>query len=309
MSKSYVFPSFHFFPKKLVSESKRIEEKYKDFDEKLTKEISRVTLPELLKAIRNLKNERSIIIEYAKKLPVLNIKILTYEYPYQHESSETLSKIMIILHERYSRFVGRRFWDHFHLLPMDIHLYSILDIAFATEDNTFLALESNVRKQYNSLFKSEAREEILDKLASLIGKESEPVHDSLSRWGIIKETKLEQILWWLILKKFIGQRWFLQKESMMEIRELVESYDEKRFKILLRSYIQGLDFNEFDNQLLTSAIYRLKDPRKHIEKWDIFSTDDIEKVTRWLYQRELISFFEKDDKYDRFKYWKSILKI
>lgn len=305
MSKNFVFPSFHFYPKELVTESKRIEEKYKDYDDQLIGKLSIIKLPELLRAIRKLKNERSVIIEYAKTLKKLDIKILTYEYPYQDEDIETLSKVIIILNERYSRIVGRRFWTHFHLQPTDENIHSLLDKAFTQEDNTFLSLEERVRTAYNHLFKSN---KVLNKLAFLIGSEKLPLNEAFKLWNIQKDTKLEAFLWWLILKEFIGEKWFIQKESMDEIRKRIYSLSDRRYKVLLKSYLNAYEFDDFDNLLLSDAINRLRDPRVSKQRWDTFTESEIDKVIRWLYKKELISFFEKDTKYDRFKYWKKHIR-
>lgn len=195
MNSSKVYSTFHFFPKELHNETKRIAEKYKHAD-KVSEQLTLIKLPKLLKQIQALKDNDQIILEFARKLKNVDINILATEYPYEKEDEVTIRKIVLILMERYNRIVGRRFWMHFQQLPFDEKVINVLRHSFYTEENNYLGLSEQIRQKYKMTFSSH---DILSNLASDIGKERKSLADSFSKWKVAKDSRLAAELWKRIL--------------------------------------------------------------------------------------------------------------
>src|SRR5699024_1489756 len=145
MNKTNIFPTFHFKPIKLGEKVQQLQRKYKEGSQVPDNIISK-KLPDILIQIRQLNNDRDEVIKFARKLKGIDINILSSEYPYEQEDNITTNKIIMILIERYTSIVGRRFWTHYQHFTYDEKIVDMLSYVFATEDKNFVALKNIIRK-------------------------------------------------------------------------------------------------------------------------------------------------------------------
>jgi hypothetical protein len=306
MSNNFLYRSFYFEPKELTKLSEKIEKKYRNVDSEIIGEIAAKKLSSLLAAIRKLANDPEKIIQYADSLKKIDVRILAYEFPYHQEDQETQKKIFLILEHRYERFIGRRMWDHFHVYPKDYYIYRLLNVSFKNEDESFLSLQSRIRKHYNMLF---AQQNPLALLAKWIGAETKKLAEAFKEWRIYPETNLEKILWTYILFVYISESNFIKKEGEEEIVYQLNQLNIYDYKKILQKYLQAFDYESFHYTILKQAVDKLGDPRKQVVSWEGFSNDEIDKVKRWLMHNELKKFFAEDTEYQRFKYWGRYVKV
>ncbi|MDF0728427.1 hypothetical protein PY093_17455 [Cytobacillus sp. S13-E01] len=206
--------AFHFDSKRLREVADKIEEKYAKYNEEYLTHLAVKRLPRLLENIRNLSLNQNEILAFAKGLKNIDIRILTYEFPYHREEETTQLKIVKILEHRYERFIGRRLWDHFHVYPKDPHIFQLLKTTFKIENDSFLSLDSRIRSQYEEAF---GKEKYLQEIAKKIGYEQKKVEESFKEWRIQANTKLETLLWTYILMFHIGRKEFITREGPAQI--------------------------------------------------------------------------------------------
>lgn len=295
-----IYPTFHFYPKALQEESIRVQKKYKHAD-RVSENLTVIKLPKLLEQIRALAEIDQVIIDFAQKLKRVDINILATEYPYEKEDKPTVRKIILILMEKYSRVVGRRFWLHFQLAPFDEQIIKVLNHSFDTEERKFLALKQPIREKYMIIFSSP---KVLEQLAYYIGSEQRPLKESFSDWKIDKNSRLAKELWVRILYTFLRKQWFIETHGVQVIEQKLENMQLSDYTLIIDTYLKTLDFNDYNTELLKQAVQRLLDPRETVHRWKEMSDESIEKVKKWLFRTELIEFLD----YERFTYWEKYLR-
>lgn len=302
MKKINTFPTFHFYPIKLQTEVQRIRKRYKHGDQ-VSQNLTLIKLPDLLTQIRRLSNNTKVIIKFAQSLKPLDINILSTEFPYEQENEETVNKIITILMERYNRIVGRRFWQHFQLMPSNIEITKLLEYIFLNEEANYLALQSLIREQYNKIFSSSHAK--VKQISFAIGKERRSLKESFLDWKIDKDSKLALKLWKNILLSFMKEDWFvdLQGEDVIEAKLKNMSLDD--YKKIIYPYLESFSFGDYHHKLFVQLIDRLHDPRENRSRWKGFSTKVIKKVESRLVQEEMFAFFGTDS--IRFYYWKKYI--
>ncbi|WP_227938277.1 EH signature domain-containing protein [Alkalihalobacillus deserti] len=306
MSESFLYRSFYFEPQELINTANMVEKKYKDLDDEVIEQLASRRLPGLLKAIRNLSEDREKVLAFARKLKKMDVRILAYEFPYHKEDKVTQGKVLIILEERYERFIGRRIWSHFQVNPKDSHIHYLLKIAFGREDETFLSLDSVIRKTYNKVFRESNP---LLELARQIGKDHKRLVDVFKEWRVYPNEKLERLLWLYILFVHMGRKPFIEKEGEEQIVARLNQLSSNDYNKIIKNYLEAFEFEDFHHEILKQLTDKLSDPRKNLVAWEGFSEEQIEKVKRWLIRNELIKFFAEDTKYQRFKFWGRYVKV
>lgn len=306
MNKTYIFPTFNFKPVKLEMEVQRLHSKYKHSDQ-LSDRIIHKKLPDILARIRELENEKNEIIRFANKLKQIDINILSSVYPYENEDETTISKIILILIERYKSFTGRRFWKYYHHFPFDIKIVQMLEYVFQHENENFLALKPLVRKNYNEIFNTADSNNVLTQLAKKIGMKKKPIEESFSEWKINKESKLSNELWLRILETYIQEKWFVGLHGADIIAEKLKNIKLDRYKKIIVKYLGANNYKDFNHLLFSQLIDRLKDPRKNKNRWDGIPVEIIDKVEMRLMQDRLSSFFKEDS--ERFHYWQRYIEF
>lgn len=299
MSRSKIYPTFHYYPVALKEESRRIQEKYKNADQ-VPQSLTIIKLPKLLEKIRALSDVIPDIIAFAKTLKSIDINILATEFPYETENRSTVRKIKIILVERYNRIVGRRFWSHFQILPYNHEVTEILSHAFTVEEASYLALNTRIRHHYNNIFSSHY---IMDQLVDRLGKERRVLADSFSEWKISVDGRLSDELWILLLETFIKEEWFVNVQGVETIVAKMDNISNAQYKKVLNRYLLSRNFQQYHIELLKQSIQRLGDPRESLYRWNDISENAIESVKKWLFKIELFEFLD----YDRFDYWEKYI--
>jgi hypothetical protein len=303
MSYKFTFPTFYFKPIKLNAAAEKIKRKYPSGDYLPEKMIHR-KLPDLLAEIKALPTNKNIILEFARKLKTIDINILSSAYPYETEDEDTIEKIIFILSERYNNMVGRRFWNHFQHRIRDRKLNQILVLAFQKEDNSFLGLNKAVREKYQNVFTETDPDYILYHLALFIGRENYPVQTSFQTYKIEEDSRLANELWLLILELYIGLSGFVDREGEDSIVNSLKTLDKDRYKRIIFTYLDAYEYTEFHAKLFNQIIKKLKDPRIDERLWKDVSQIIIQKVRKYLNEKDLDAFFNRNDDYERFNYWK-----
>jgi len=307
MSKTYIFPTFHFKPLKLGEEVQRLQNKYKQ-REQVPANIITNKLPDILAQIRKLKNEKEDIIKFDRKLKSIDDNILSSEYPYEQEDDITTSKIIIILIEKYTSIVGRRFWSHFQHSPFDKSIIQMLLHVFKHESENFNAFKPHIRENYNLIFKTSNSEKVLEQLSRTIGYSKKKIEASFKEWKIEEDSKLSKELWLRILNTYLKEQWFIKLQSVQIIREKLKKLDLGRYKDIITTYLEFNEYQNYNDELLMQVIDRLKDPRENLYRWIGIPKSVIEKVKKYLLEKNLFLFFREDNDSERFAYWQRYIR-
>ncbi|WP_206663469.1 EH signature domain-containing protein [Halobacillus salinus] len=261
--------------------------------------MKRKELPKLIEEIRKLPYQEPVLKEYAEKLISLEISILSSEYPYELSNEEHfLDKVVIVLTHSYNRIVGSRFWGHLHVIPEDKHVHQMLSVVFKEEDPHFLSLRSDIRKEYNQIFSKPAGD-VLRLIAERLGSLPQPLEENFEKWMVQEGSRLERMLWILILGKFMSRKGFLEHQNLKRITEVLDTFNPDTYKKLIIPYLQSNDFQNFKSELMKQLIGRLGDPRETTKKWRSVPGNAVKKVKSWLYKYDLFQFLDSE----RFKYW------
>src|SRR5699024_7664035 len=285
----------------------QLQRKYKEGSQVPDNIISK-KLPDILIQIRQLNNDRDEVIKFARKLKGIDINILSSEYPYEQEDNITTNKIIMILIERYTSIVGRRFWTHYQHFPYDEKIVDMLSYVFANEDENFLALKPSIRKNYNGMFNTNNTKKIINQISNEIGNTKEKISDSFKEWKVEDNSRLSYELWLQILETFLKKQWFITLQNPSIIKEKLNNIDLERYKGILTTYLEAVDYQTYNDELIAQVIDRLKDPREDLQRWIDIPESVIEKVKSYLLEKRLFLFFSEDNDSERFNYWKKYIR-
>lgn len=307
MNHNLIFSTFYFKPTKLQTVVQKLEEKYQHEDS-LSEKLIRRKLPDLLAQIKALSNNEAEIILFSKGLKIIDINILSSAYPYETEDVDTVNKIIIIISNRYSSLIGRRFWNHFQHRIHDENINKVLYRAFQKEDEGFLGLFQRIRANYQEVFTNTQPPSVLNTLARYIGGESKQIDEVFKIYKIEEDSKLANELWLQILGIYIKVPGFVEMHGVDSIEKTLDNLYLKRYKSIITVYLKAFDYSNYHATILRQVIDRLKDPRENKEHWNDVSPDIIDKVKMYLNEQDLHHFFDTENDHERFNYWKKYVK-
>ncbi|WP_165820929.1 EH signature domain-containing protein [Pueribacillus theae] len=282
-----------------------VEKKYKDVESKILAGRIKNRLPKLLEQIRALPNGPEAIKEFANRISKLDIRMLAYEYPFHQEEEQTIEKIISILMAGYIREVGRVAWKLFQNEVNDKGLLKLLSFIFKSEDETFLGLDQDSRRQINQAVYSG---DIIKELPQFLLKANEKASILLKRWKVKNDSYLERELIKRMLLKGLSETFIIQRESPDQMVVYLSQYTLQEYQEMIKNYLEARTYEQFDNEILIQALDNLGDPRTNQRSWKFISESSLKEVNHWLTQNKLKHFFEQDRNNERFLYWKKYTK-
>lgn len=299
------FPQFSFNPNKLRIERKLIEKKYEDAGKQILLKLGRKRFLSLIEKIRTLANNQKVLKEFATNLKKGDIRLLSYEYPFHDETTETLEKLTNVLIYGYISDVGRTMWLLFQHKYEDKYIHRILQHTFMVEIPSFLGLSDNARNQLNNATKGE--ENFLLQLVDTMVLAEGKTKNVLNNWKVKEDSNLYRYLFKERLINGIASQSFIHLEGIQEIIEQIHQLTNKDFKRMLINYVSSRSSEDFHDLIMVQSLERFGNPRKDDRPWSFLSNDDFKKVIEWILQYELKKFFEQDTDNNRFIYWRNYL--
>ncbi|WP_175615433.1 EH signature domain-containing protein [Piscibacillus halophilus] len=293
--------SFHFKPTQLTEVAQKLQKKYRETGH-LPEHVVRRDLPMLLKEIQSLSNHEEVLKEFADHLKNIHLKILSSEYPYNHDDEALLDKIRFMLEYRYNSYIGKRFWNHFQQRPDDQFVQSILSKAFETENSSFLGLLNRIRVQYNDIFNGS---HIIEEIALGIGNENDKVNDSFKDWKITTESGLSNKIWHFLIQNFINDSSFIERQDKGTLLKVLNHYPTQDYKQAMDLYLNSFELDDLHDFIMSLVLQRLGNPTESTLKWYRMTEESINKAKQWVYQQQLKEFLDNE----RFQYWKKYLHL